>query len=191
MRPDGFTARWQIPYLGRNYPQGWAGSQHGEAVAQSHFGVDLISPVDAYRQTERSLKYQLLFLTLTFVTVWLFEVLAGVRLHPIHYTLIGVAMCLFYLLELSLAEHVGFPVAYTIATAGIVSLVCFYALSILGSWARAGLVCGVLVALYACLYVLIQLQDYALLVGSAGLFLILAAIMYLTRNVNWFAARTG
>ena len=185
--PEGFSATWRIPHLGRNYPQSWRTGNNGDAVTASQFGVDLLSPVDAYRQTERNLKYQLLFLGLTFTVIWLFEVLGGLRLHVIQYALIGAAMCIFYLLELSLAEHIGFPVAYTLAAAAVVALVVFYGFAILRSRGRAILIGVVLVGLYVCLYVLLQIQDYALLIGSLGLSLILAAIMYVTRRVNWYA----
>ncbi len=189
--PAGFTATWRIPHLGRNYPRSWRTGTNEEAIAASQFGLDLLSPVDAYRQTERSLKYQLLFLGLTFAVIWLFEVLGGLRLHVIQYGLIGAAMCIFYLLELSLAEHLGFLVAYTIAAAAVVVLVVSYGLAVLKSRGRAILVGAVLAGLYLCLYVLLQIQDYALLIGALGLFGILAAIMYATRHVEWNTLRVG
>ncbi len=187
--PNGFEAEWGIPHLGRNYPQSWSRTAHGKAIRESAFGFDLLTPVDSYRQTERSLKYQLLFLGLTFLTIWLFETMGGARLHPIQYLLIGAAMCLFYLLELALAEHLGFPAAYGLASALVVGLVFFYASFALASRRRAVAAAGVLAGLYGCLYALLQIEDYALLAGALGLFLILAAVMYATRNVDWYAAR--
>ncbi len=177
------------PSRGSEYPdhRGMAKTE----IPASQFGLDLLSPVDAYRQTERSLKYQLLFLGLTFAVIWLFEVLGGLRLHVIQYGLIGAAMCIFYLLELSLAEHLGFLVAYTIAAAAVVVLVVSYGLAVLKSRGRAILVGAVLAGLYLCLYVLLQIQDYALLIGALGLFGILAAIMYATRHVEWNTLRVG
>lgn len=183
---EGFTATWRIPNLGRSFPQHWFGAG-SEQIHLSLFGVELISPVDAYRQTERSLKYQILFLTLTFTTIWLFEVLAGARVHWIQYALIGSAMCLFYLLELSLSEHLGFGVAYAIAAGAVLGLVTCYGRAVLRSSGRTAALGGVVAALYGCLYVLLRLEDYALLTGSLLLFLILAAVMYLTRNVDWGA----
>ena len=181
----GFSARWNIPYLGRNYPQSWLAGVNDKPITASQFGVDLITPVDAYRMAERSLKYELLFLGLTFVMVWMFEILLGLRLHLIQYALIGAALCMFYLLELSLAEHLGFGVAYALAAASVIALVTFYGFAALGSARRGATVGAVLTGLYACLYMLIQLVEYALLVGSIGLFLTLAVIMYLTRHVDW------
>ena len=188
---EGFTSSWNIPYLGRGYPQRWRGVDHDEAIAASQFGVDLLSPVDVRRQTERSLKYQMLFLGLTFLTVWLFEILTGMRLHLIQYGLIGAALCLFYLLELSLGEHLGFAAAYVIAAAAVIMLVAAYAWAAMGSAQSGMVVGGVVMGLYGFLYVLLMLEEYSLLVGSVGLFLILAAIMYVTRHVDWDAPVGG
>lgn len=182
---EAFSASWTIPFLGRSFPQSWTGALQNTPLI-SQFGVDLLTPVDAYRQTERSLKYELLFLALTFAPLWLFEVLAGIRLHFIQYGLIGAAVCLFYLLELSLAEQIGFPAAYALAAAMIAGLVTSYAWSVLGSVSRAATMGAVISGLYAFLYVLISLEDLALLVGSLALFAILAALMSATRRVNWF-----
>lgn len=191
VRREGFTASWNIPYLGRGYPQRWRGVDQDEEIAASQFGVDLLSPVDVRRQTERSLKYQMLFLGLTFLTVWLFEILTGMRLHLIQYGLIGAALCLFYLLELSLGEHLGFAGAYVIAAAAVIMLVTAYAWAAMGSAQRGMVVGGVVMGLYGFLYVLLMLEEYSLLVGSVGLFLILAAIMYVTRHVDWDAPVGG
>jgi len=189
VRDDGFTASWSVPHLGRNYPQRWSGVPEQGVVYGSLFGVDLLSPVDAYRQTDRSLKYQILFLGLTFTTIWLFEVLAGARVHWIQYGLIGAALCVFYLLELSLSEHLGFGVAYAIAAGAVLGLITMYARAVLKTTGRTAALAGVVASLYGCLYVLIRLEDYALLTGSIGLFVVLAAIMYLTRNVDWSRPR--
>ena len=186
---EGFTASWSIPYLGRNYPQSWTGAIEESALNLSLFGVDLITPVDAYRQSERSIKYEVLFLALTFTPLWLFEVVGGLRLHFIQYGLIGLALCLFYLLELSLAEHIGFEAAYALAALMIVGLVCFYGASVFRSAGRAALVGGLMAGFYAFLFILIRLEDYALVVGALGLFALLAALMFATRRIDWYAAR--
>jgi inner membrane protein len=138
---------------------------------------------------ERSVKYAFLFIVLTFTAVWLMEVLAGVRVHAIQYLLLGAALCLFYLLELSLAEHIGFAAAYALASVAVVAMIGSYGLAILGTRRRALLVaCGV-AALYGYLYVLLANEDYALLLGSVGLFAALGAVMYATRRVDWYAAQ--
>ncbi len=145
-----------------------------------------MNPVDHYRMAERSVKYAGLFILLTFATVWLIEVLAGVRVHPIQYLMLGGALCLFYLLELSLSEHLGFPLAYAIASISVIGMIAAYSVVVLHS--SHALVVGAGVAvLYAYLYILLMNEDYALLIGSIGLFAILAAIMYATRRVDWYA----
>ena len=188
VQADAFTAEWSIPYLGRSYPEYWTGDGDTAKLDLSLFGVDLIAPVDAYRQTERSIKYAILFVALTFTVIWLFEALGRARVHFIQYVLIGAALCLFYLLELSLGEHLGFKTAYLLAAMPIVALVTAYAKPVLGAWTRAASVGGVIAALYGCLYLILQLEDYALLAGSLLLFAALATIMYLTRNIDWSTA---
>jgi inner membrane protein len=185
---QGFDAKWEIPYLGRNYPQSWlySGMEQQQKMHDSIVGVDLVFPLDTYGKTERSMKYELIFIGLTFVGFWLFEILSGIRIHPMQYLFVGGAICLFYLLLLSLAEHVGFIAAYFSAAAMVVSLVTAYAKILLHSKGRAALAGGGMTALYLFLLTLLQEQEHSLLAGSIGLFAILAAIMYLTRNVNWY-----
>jgi inner membrane protein len=183
-----FEAKWSVPYLGRNFPQAWpVESRMQDAIQTSRLGVGLANPVDHYRMAQRSVKYAGLFILLTFAAVWLIEVLAGVRVHPIQYLLLGGALCLFYLLELSLSEHLGFPLAYSLATLAVVGMVAGYSAAILHHARRAGVVAAGVALLYAYLYVLLRNEDYALLLGSVGLFLILGAIMYATRRVDWYA----
>jgi inner membrane protein len=134
----------------------------------------------------RSVKYAPLFLMLTFITLWLFEILTGSRIHPLQYLLLGAGMCVFYLLELSLAEHIGFVAAYITASVAVVTLISSYSLVILKSSVKASIVGLIAIVLYGYLYVLLRSQDYALLIGSIGLFVVIAAIMYLTRNINWY-----
>ncbi len=182
-----FQAKWSIPFLGRNYPQAWkAEVGMRKEIDGSRFGVELVNPVDHYRMAERSVKYAGLFILLTFATLWLIEVLAGVRVHPIQYLILGGALCLFYLLELSLSEHLGFPLAYTVASIAVVGMVAGYSVVVLHHIRRALFVVAAVSLLYAYLYILLMNEDYALLIGSVGLFLILAAIMYATRGVDWY-----
>lgn len=193
---SGFEASWSVPYFGRSYPQQWLEAQRervvtGSMVQDSAFGVDLYLPVDVYQKTERSVKYGMLFLVLTFLAFFLFEVFSPVSLHPMHYLLVGSALCLFYLLLLSISEHIPFGAAYAVASAGIVTLISGYSLTILRGSRRALTLSGMLVVLYGYLYVLLQAEDYALLLGSLGLFVILALVMYLTRRVDWYAPRMG
>jgi inner membrane protein len=187
---DGFKARWTISSLSRNYPQSWLNTTDmRRPVTESAFGVELTDPVDEHRMAGRSVKYAGLFILLTFAAVWLIEVLATVRVHPIQYLLLGAALCLFYLLELSLAEHLTFVPAYVLASGGIVGLITLYGVAVFGKARRAGVVSAGVAGLYGYLFVLLTNEDYALLVGSLGLFVILAAIMLVTRRIDWY--RTG
>jgi inner membrane protein len=184
---NGFDATWKISYLGRNYAQSWiSGAVTGNAIHDSGFGVKLIEPVDRYRMAERSVKYAGLFILLTFAFVWLIEVMAGTRVHPIQYLMLGAALCVFYLLELSLSERLSFSLAYAIASLAILGLVAAYSRVIFRRGQRAVLVaCGV-AGLYGYLFVLLTNEDAALLFGSIGLFVILGAIMFVTRGVDWY-----
>jgi len=188
---DGFRARWQIPFLGRNQAPAWtSASPHTLSdLGDAAFGVDLVTPVDAHRMSERSVKYARLFVLLTFGVIWLIEVLTGVRVHPIQYLLIGGALCTFYLLELSLAEHLGFATAYLLAGTAVVGLVGLYAAVALRGWSRALAVGCTIGGLYGYLYVLLTNEDYALLLGSLGVFAAVAVTMLLTRKVDWYAER--
>jgi inner membrane protein len=189
---QGFEASWEIPFLGRSFPQAWIAHEAPEqAVNDSRFGVELVAPVDQYRMAERSVKYAGLFILLTFASVWLLEGLARVQVHPIQYLLLGCALCLFYLLLLSLAEHLGFAAAYALASLAVIALCGAYSLAILRSRPLACCVGAGVAGLYGYLFVLLINEDYALLFGSLGLLLILAAVMYLTRNVDWYALGGG
>jgi inner membrane protein len=186
--PDGFDAQWRVSYLGRNYPQAWIpNAEVKKAIDASRFGVELTDPVDHYRMAERSVKYAGLFILLTFASIWLLEVLAKVRVHPIQYLMVGVALCAFYLLELSLSEHIGFPIAYSAASLSIIVMVAAYSQVIFGRDRRSFVVSTGVAGLYGYLFVLLTNEDGALLVGSIGLFAILAAIMYVTRHIDWYS----
>jgi len=185
---DGFNATWRISYLGRNYPQSWmSGTGIRKSIDASRFGVEFADPIDRYRMADRSVKYAGLFILLTFATVWLGEVLSSARVHPVQYLMLGSALCVFYLLQLSLSEHVGFGLAYGIASLSIIAMLAAYSRIILLGNYRAVVPAGTGV-LYSYLFVLLTNEDHALLVGSIGLFVILAAVMFLTRRVEWYSA---
>jgi inner membrane protein len=194
--PQGFEATWNVPYFGRSYPQQWQGQETervapASAVMGSSFGVGLFLPVDVYQKTERSIKYGVLFILLTFLTFFLYEVFSPFALHPMQYLLVGSALCLFYVLLLSISEHAPFALAYILASLATIGLIAGYAAAILRGRLRALGVGTALAALYGYLYVLLQAEDYALLLGSVGLFLILALVMYVTRRLDWYAPRGG
>lgn len=184
---NGFEATWRISYLGRNYPQAWSSDgAFKQAIEASQFGVELNDPVDRYRLADRSVKYAGLFILLTFAAVWLIEVLSGAPVHPIQSLLLGASLCMFYLLELSLSEHIPFSSAYAIASVAVIAMVAAYCRTIFSRSGKSAVVAGGVTLLYAYLYVVLTNEDAALLVGSIGVFLILAAIMYITRRVRWY-----
>lgn len=182
----GFTANWKILYLNRNFPQSWKDDayQTGDAA----FGVNLILPVDRYQKTMRSAKYAIMFIGLTFMVFFFVEVLNKTRIHPVQYLLVGLSISIFYVLLLSLGEQIGFNLAYLVSGLAVVGLISAYSASVFRNL-RLALIMGIcLVILYAFLYSLIQLQDYALLMGGIGLFAAMALIMYTSRNVDWYSA---
>lgn len=191
---DGFDATWKVSYLGRNFPQSWiagsTGDKNHNAIEMSRFGVQLTEPVDTYRMAERSVKYAILFILLTFASVWLIEVLARTKVHPIQYLLLGAAMCVFYLLELSLAEHLTFPIAYGIACFAVVGLIAAYSRVIFKQGRHTAVITAGTTVLYGYLFVLLTNEDAALLVGSIGLFASIAGIMFATRGIDWYKEET-
>ena len=184
---QGFTADWRVSSLGRSYPSRWTSSEAPLTYCeQTAFGVDLFVPIGLYQLTTRATKYAILFVGLTFVAYFLFEVIAGLRLHPLQYLLVGFANTLFYLLLLSLAEHIGFGPAYLLSALASAGLITGYSLAVLGALARALLMMAILAILYSFLYLTLRAESYAMLAGSVGLWLTLGLIMYLTRRINWF-----
>lgn len=185
IKKDGFNAKWKILNLNRNYPQEWLGN--GFDIYGSVFGVRLLLPVDSYHKTTRSVKYAVMFISLTFLVFFFVEVFNGKRIHPVQYLLVGLALCVFYTLLLSLSEHIGFGFAYLISSVATVVLITAYSRMILGRNISTLVMGAVLTSLYLFLYVLLQVQDYALLIGSVGLFVIMAIIMYLSTKINWYS----
>jgi inner membrane protein len=147
--------------------------------------VDLLTPVDLYSQVNRSVKYGFLFVGFTFLAFLMFDVIGGVRVSAIEYGLVGSGLVLFFVMLLAFAEVIGFTLAYAIAGGAIVSLLTAYSAAVLGSWRRSLFIGALISALYGVLYVLLSLEDLSLLVGSVMLFVALATVMYLTRNIDW------
>lgn len=187
---SGFEASWKITSYGKNLPQYWVGNSsavdNGSLLSKA-FGVGLYQEVNFYTMVDRSTKYSILFITLTFLTFFMYEVLSGLRIHPMQYLLVGMAIALFYLLLLSFVEVVGFLPAYLISTAAITTLITGYCFSVLKAKKRAFAIGGLLIALYGYLYILLQLEQLSLLFGSVLLFGVLATVMYITRNLDWYS----
>ncbi len=188
---DGFTAKWNVSYFGRNIPQEFIQGETANPTDNASFGVRLFVPVDFYQKCERAVKYGFLFITLTFLAFFLFELFNRLAIHPLQYTMVGFAMSVFYLLFLALSEHVGFFASYLLSSLSIMGLITGYCVKVLKTRKRAGYMFGLLLGLYSFLYVLLENEDYALLLGSLAIFAILAAVMYLTRNVDWYRIRLG
>ena len=153
--------------------------------------ISLIQPVDLYSQVNRATKYGFLFIGFTFLALLMFDVIGGVRVSAVEYLLMGAALILFFVLLLAFAEVIGFTPAYVLASAAIAGLNTAYSAAVLGSWRRAAFIGGLLVGLYAVLYILLSLEAFSLLIGSLLLFAALAAVMYATRRVDWGAKRNA
>ncbi|PWK29312.1 inner membrane protein [Arcicella aurantiaca] len=203
----GFKAVWNELHLNRNYPQqglgNFIGTNYQENISASNqeaiptkvaaelpssFGVKLLLPVDEYQKTIRSTKYNLMFIVITFIAFFFVEILNKRRLHPIQYLLVGFAISLFYVLLLAISEHLSFNIAYLIGCVVILTLIIFYTQSIFKNTRITLIFNGILALLYGFFYSLLQLEDYSLLLGSIGLLIILAIVMYLTRNIDWYRA---
>jgi inner membrane protein len=196
VRPDGFDAKWKISYYGRDYPQQWTSRIGNErfserSVSASTFGAQLLSILDAYRYVERSIKYGVLFFVLVFTTFFLFEMTARQKIHPFQYLMVGAALCLFYLALLSISEFLGFSAAYLIAAVAATALITWYCRFFLGGGVRTLMIGAGLAGVYTFLYITLRQQDYALLMGSIALFIVLAVVMYVTRRVDWYARDSG
>ena len=184
---DHFEADWKISHFNRDFPKifsNTAGAKH--SVAASAFGVIMLSPFDAYAQTMRSLKYAILIIALTFFAYFFTEIFQKRPVHPLQYILIGMALVVFYTLLLSLSEYILFPSAYLTASLATIILLSWYTYSIFKKLKTTGMFAVLLSVLYLFIYVLIQMQDNALLFGSIGLFVLLALAMYLSRKIDWY-----
>ena len=192
--PGDFNAEWKTSFFSTNAAQAYAvcgASAKCEAFEANEFGVSFIQPADLYQQLERSAKYGFLFIGLTFAAFFLFETLKSLVVHPVQYGLVGLALALFFVLLVSLSEHIGFAHAYVAAAGACVGLIVVYAGAVLHSWGRAAAIGAQLAALYGVLYLLLRSEDYALLMGSLFLFGLLAATMLGTRRVDWYALRAA
>jgi len=182
---DGFTAKWNVLYYNRDFPQHWIGPE--QSPANARFGVNLLVPANVYQQATRTTKYAHLFILFTFVGFFLTEIIRRERVHPVQYLLIGASLILFYTLLISLSEHSSFGIAYLIAAASTIALISFYSANILGKTSLGIFTSIALTVLYAYAYMLLQLEDFSLLLGSIALFLLLALFMFLTRKIDWYS----
>lgn len=181
---EGFSAKWNIPHLARSYPQQWIMQDENYALNELVAGVDLFEPVSLYSKTSRAVKYGIMFIVMTFLSLLIFEIVSRTRLHLLQYMVIGVALSLFYLILLSLAEHIRFLYAYLAASSVTIITISLYALAVLKAKWHSLMMLVLLASLYSVLYLLLQMEDYALLFGSMVLLLTITTVMYVTRNLQ-------
>ena len=180
---EGFSAKWNILDLNRPFSQQYF--EFLPKLDEFAFGVNFMIPVDEYTKSERSAKYGFLVIGLTFLLFFLIQTLSKIHIHPFQYLMIGLALTMFYTLLVSIGEHSNFLKAYLVAGVSVISLITLYSKSILKTWKFPMFICAALTALYTFIYVIIQLESYALIVGSIGLFIILAIVMFVSRKIDW------
>jgi len=182
-KAKSFSAKWNILSFNRSIPDMWTDKSD---IDKNLFGVSLVQTIDHYQQNMRSAKYALMFIALTFVVFFFVEVITAKRIHPVQYLLVGIALILFYSLLLSISEQIGFALAYLISSVATISLITVYSAGIFKMKKAIAILAIILVMLYTFLYVILQLEDFALLMGSLGLFVILGIIMFISRKVKWY-----
>lgn len=181
---EGFTSTWNVLHFNRPFSQEWTGNEN--RVFDSDFGIRLLVPVEQYQKSMRTSKYGHLIIILTFVALFLVEITKKIRIHPFQYILIGAALVIYYTLLLSISEQLGFTPAYWIATVATVILISFYASTFLKNGHMVILLSLLMMVFYSFIFVIILQQDYSLLIGSIGLFLVIGAVMYFSRKVTWY-----
>lgn len=184
----GFTANWKVLHYNRPFAQSWIGTEKN--LAGSDFGTRLLIPVDQYQKSMRTSKYSVLVIMLTFVALFMVEIMKKVRIHPFQYILIGVALIIYYSLLLSFSEQVGYNWAYLIATVATVALIGLYSATFLNARLLVVTFTALLAFFYGFIFVIIQMQDFSLLIGSIGLFIIIGTIMYFSRGIKWYKEAT-
>jgi inner membrane protein len=198
---DSFSAKWKSVSQKRNFPQQWRddaftirpiheGSDATSAVAAANinsnaFGANLYVPVNGYQKTTRSVKYSFLCILLTFAAFFLIETSNKKSVHPFQYGLVGLALVLFYTLLLSFSEYIGFNFSYAVAAVATIGLIAWFVKGILSSSRLTIILSVVLLLVYTYVFTILQLQDYALLLGSVGLFITLAVIMHFSKKIQW------
>jgi inner membrane protein len=192
---EGFSAKWQMSHYATNFPRFWNDNEKSFCLTtrntqSSSFSVRFIDPVDFYRAIERSMKYDILVLVLTFTVFFLYEVISGSPVHPFQYGLVGAALALFYLALLSLSEVIAFGASYLGAAILCTGMITMYVRGFMKSWKGTAAVVLNLATTYFFIYFILQLQDYALLVGTGGLFLALGGVMYFTRGIDWYGEKS-
>jgi inner membrane protein len=185
----GFTAKWRVLDYNQPFPQQWKGNDtlltSQKATEEAVFGVKFNLPVDQYHKTMRTTKYSCLIILLTFVSLFLTELIRKQNIHVFNYILIGAAMIVYYTLLLSFAEHLGYDIAYLIASVSTITLISWFTSSLMANKKVAIMFAAILSTFYGFIYVIIQLEELSLLIGSIALFIVVALLMYFSRKINW------
>lgn len=185
----GFTAAWRIPHLARSVPEAWGLTDGGlDRLRPYAFGVTLVDPVDFYGLVTRALKYGIMFIAMAFLAVLCLELTSGKPVHPVQYLFTGIAMVLFYVLLLSLAEHIGFTPAYILASIATGGMLAFYVGAAMATTTASLAMAGIFAIIYGVIYLILQAQDYALLAGAVLGFIALTIAMFATLRVDWSGA---
>lgn len=184
VKKDGFSSEYSISHLNRNLPETWQKEEIRD-YEQAAFGVSLLQLNDNYQKADRSAKYALLVIALTFLSFFFVELMNGLEVHPFQYVLVGVALCLFYVLLVAISEVLLFNYAYLISSLMILGLIWLYTKSVFGTFRLSTLLTVIMTGLYTYVFSIIQLEDRALLAGSLGLFCILSLTMYFSRKIDW------
>ena len=182
---EGFTASWKVLDFNRNFPQQWKQDEY--RVTDADFGVKLITVADHYQKSSRAAKYGILVILFVFLSFFLNEIITKQKIHPFQYILVGFAVLVFYLLLLSISEQLGFNLAYLISALSVLIMILLYSRTFLKTWLYAFIQTLILTFSFGFIYVLMQLETYALLAGSIGLFVVLALTMFVTRKINWYS----
>ena len=180
----GFTAEWSVLHFNRPFSQNWV--NENQTLSGADFGVKLLIPVDQYQKTMRTSKYSVLIILLTFIALFLVEITQKIRIHPFQYILIGAALIIYYTLLLSISEHTGFNIAYGVSALATVALIALYSTTFLHAPSLIVLVTALLTIFYGFIYLIILQQDFSLLIGSVGLFIIVGMLMYFSRKIKWY-----
>jgi inner membrane protein len=187
--PKGFDAHWRMLYYNRPFPQQWAANDtllnSLKNKTEAIFGVELHIQVDEYQKTMRTTKYAILIILLTFVSLFLTEVIQKTKIHLFNYALIGASMIVFYTLLLSISEQLGYNLAYLISAVATIALITWFTASLLATSKAAYMFAAILTIFYGFIFIIIQLEDLALLVGSIALFIIVSTLMYFSRKISW------
>jgi len=181
---EGFSATWKVLHFNRPFAQQWA--DNNQELSGADFGVKLLIPVDQYQKSIRTSKYGVLVILLTFIALFLIEITQKVRIHPFQYILIGAALIIYYTLLLSFSEHVGYNIAYVVSSIATVMLVGMYSTTFLPNKGLTVLFSLLLIIFYLFIFIIILQQDFSLLLGSIGLFVIVSFLMYFSRRISWY-----